>query len=255
MKIKAEKINLPSSLQSLRNNEEEMVSTEDVIKNEAKISEYINASRLHLEALKVELYKVLDAGHLTAEHYKTDLNSLADFSVKPSVFLEKAFTMEAYDAEGKGIENRDQPYINAGTQFAKYCENNASTLNEDQLLSDDASKIIGAVNTAISQLNKVEARLKLTEYERAAGALSTLPEIIDTVIDQAAQSKLVAMVPNQSIIQKIMSGLSDLVKSIGTFLSNIGKSEEQKNIENFSSFKEQYKASYSQSVASFHCFF
>ncbi|WP_298628198.1 hypothetical protein [uncultured Legionella sp.] len=65
---------------------------------------------------------------------------------------------------------------------------------------------------------------------------------IETVLDQSRASKLVELVPNQNIIEKFLSALSDIVSSIGNFFANIGKSEEQQNKEKFASYKEKYKA-------------
>jgi hypothetical protein len=250
MKIKQDKIALPSDMESLMqvsdDNPIATISGHDVQQNEAMIREYINSSRQHLEALKAELYKVLDAGYPSAELYKTDPGSTADFTVKPSVFLEKAYTVQAYDENGTGIENRDQPHIKAGTDYSNYCEKNEHTLSNDQLLSNDASKIIGSINSAISQLNKVEASLTKAaknqdEFEIAGGSIPVLNGCIENVLNQAAESKLVKIVPNQNVIEKLLSGLSDIASKIGNFFSNLGKSEEEQNVAKFTSFKEQYQ--------------
>ncbi len=235
MKMKEEEINIPSKFQSLEI-EEGVIAASEVIKNQAKIGEYVNSSRLHLEALKAELYKVLDAGYTTAKHYKIDQELEADFNVLPSVFLEKAFTIQTFDEQGKAIPNRNQEYINAGTAFGNYCDANNHPLNEDQLLSNDASKIIGTVNTALSVLNRLESNMNTGKYQEAGAALTSLEAFIGSVKEQAGNSQLVTMVPNQNMIQKIISGLSDLITSI----RNIGKSEEQKSLEKFTSFKTKY---------------
>ncbi|KTD32407.1 hypothetical protein Lmor_2345 [Legionella moravica] len=250
MKIKQDKIALPGGIESLMqvsdDNPIATISGDDVQTNEAMIRAYIKTCRQHLEALKAELYKVLDAGYSTAELYRTDPASTADFSVKPSAFLEKAYTVQAYDEKGAGIENRDQPHIKAGTDFSSYCEQNRDTLSNDLLLSNDASKIIGSINSAISQLNKVEASLTKAvknqdEYEIAGGSIPVLKGCIETVLDQAAESKLVKIVPNQNFIQKLLSLLSDIVSKIGSFFLNLGKSEEEQNLAKFTFFKDKYQ--------------
>ncbi len=250
MKIKKEKITLPSQMESLievsEDNPIETISGNDVQQNEATIRDYINTSRRHLSALKEELYKVLDAGFATSKLYKTNPNSTVDFNVKPSVFLEKAFTVQAYDEHGAGIENRHQPHIKAGTDYSNYCEKNLNSFSNDQLLANDASNLIGSINSTISQLNKVEASLvraakDQNEYELAGGAIPVIKGCIENLINQAEQSKIVKVIPDQNIIEKILSGLSNIASSFGKLFSTIGKSEEQQNKEKFASYKEQYK--------------
>ncbi|MDR3501747.1 MAG: hypothetical protein P4L79_04115 [Legionella sp.] len=253
MRVNRDKVTLPDHLKSLMqqdaDNPIQMIDRNDVEKNKKQIQSYIDSSRAHLMDLKKELYKILDAGYATAELYQVNPNSTADYSKKPSEFLEKAYTIQEYDEQGVGIENRDQPYIKAGTDFTRYCGDNASRLSQDHLLLDDAGKMIGAINSALSQLNKIEASLvkakeNADEYEIIGGAFPVLVGCIDTVLDSAKESKLIKEAPTESkgVISKILAGLTNILVSIRDFFANFGKSEEQRNKDKFSGFKEQYKS-------------
>jgi hemoglobin-like flavoprotein len=253
MRVSRGKISLPNNLKSLMqqdgDNPIQMIDRDDVEKNQEQIQSYIDSSRTHLMNLKKELYKVLDAGYATAELYQVNPDSTADYSKKPSEFLEKAYTIQEYDEHGVGIENRDQPYIKAGTDFTRYCNTNESRLSQDHLLLNDAGKMIGAINSALSQLNKIEASLVKAkvdsdEYEIVGGSFPVLEGCIDTVMDNAKESKLIKEAPSESkgFLANILSGLANTVSNIRDFLANLGKSEEQINKDKFSDFKQQYKS-------------
>lgn len=257
MRVSRSKISLPNNLKSLMqqdgDNPIQMIDRDDVRKKPKQIQSYIDSSRTHLMDLKKELYKILDAGYATAELYQVSPDSTADYSKKPSDFLEKAYTIQEYDDEGVGIENRDQPYIKAGTDFTRYCNTNERTLNGDQLLLNDAGKMIGAINSALSQLNKIEASLvkakaDADEYEIVGGAFPVLEGCIDTVMDNAKESKLIKEAPSESkgFIANILSELTNTLSNIRDFFANLGKSEEQKNKEKFSDFKQQYQSEISE---------
>ncbi len=239
MKIKEEKIAIPSKL-GLKPDPMEPITKEDIINNEAMIKKYIKSSRQHLENLKAELYHVVDTGYENAEHYYTQ-GSEANFNVVPSFFLEKAYTIQTFDEKGEAIRNRDQLYIDAGTDFSKYCSKKDVILDQDKLLLNDAGIMIGSINSAISQLNKTEASLKKKEYETAGGEFQVVPTYIKGVLGNAKKSKLVEMVPN-SIIRKILSALSDIVSNITNFFSNLGKSKLQQDTDKFNSYKKKYDA-------------
>ncbi|WP_133131469.1 hypothetical protein [Legionella yabuuchiae] len=173
----------------------------------------------------------------------SDKQSNVDYTTKPSAFLEKAYTIQAYDNNGKLIENRHQTYIDAGTEFWKYCDNppQKSTLNEDKVLLNDAGRLVGAINSALSQINHIEQKLKENNHDSAAALLPALKGSAQTVLDSAKQSKIIDVIPNQNVFQKALSGLKDFVDGIKQLFANIGKNEEEINKEKFKEIKEKYQ--------------
>ncbi|AHE67272.1 hypothetical protein [Legionella oakridgensis] len=252
MKVKIDKIQTPSLVSS--SEDQYQVSSVDaatVERNQSQMRSYISTARAHLESLKQELYKTLDASGLSPAILQANgsLPAGADTSLPLSAFLEKAYTVQTYSDEGEPIINREQPYIDTGKQFAKFCDEwhpPRVPLTTDQILLNDAGKMIASINTALSQLNKVEATLTIArkdpaEYERAGLQFQQIPNAITTVLDSASQSKFVEVVPNQTVLQKIWSGLSELASKIGSFFSNLGKSETQQYREKFSAIREKYE--------------
>lgn len=209
-----------------------------VAKKEAELQTYISECRQHLESLRDEIYKTLDAGLDNASLFKAKHDSPVPFAgISPSDFLKKAYTVQEYDAEGKGIENRDQPYIQAGMDFTKFCESNA--ISDEQKLLADASSQTAAINTAISQLNRLELNLKNKDYERVYVLRDTINSSAKTVLETAKDSKMIQTIPNQNFVQKILASIADTVGKIGGFFNNIGKSETQKFKERFDAVKEK----------------
>ncbi|WP_298628202.1 hypothetical protein [uncultured Legionella sp.] len=131
MKIKTDAIAIPKDVELLLEEEQDQPSDtmkEDVQANKYAIREYIASARQHMEGLKAELYKVLDAGYDSAEHYSPVKPMPKIFGDKPSVFIERAYTIQVYDENGAPCENRRQDYIQAGLDYSKYCETNAQIL-------------------------------------------------------------------------------------------------------------------------------
>ncbi|KTD57300.1 hypothetical protein [Legionella shakespearei] len=209
-----------------------------VEKNEGELQAYITECRSHLESLRDAIYKTLDAGLDNASLFQAKNDSPVPFAgITPSAFLKKAYTVQEYDAEGNGIENRDQPYIQAGLDFTKFCE--SESLSDEHKLLADASSQTAAINTAISQLNRLEMCLKKKDYEKVYILKETIDNGAQTVLETAKNSKMIQTIPNQNFVQKILSSIAEAVGKIGGFFSNLGKSETQKFKERFTEVKDK----------------
>lgn len=234
MKLKTDKLDGSKIIPDV-NDQEGAAAVE---KNQGELQAYISECRNHLVSLREEIYKTLDAGLDNASLFKAKDDSPIPFDgITPSAFLKKAYTVEEYDAKGKGIENRDQPYIQAGMDFTKFCESN--TLSDEHKLLADASSQTAAINTAISQLNRLEMYLKRKDYESVYVLKGTINSGATTVLETAKDSIMIQTIPNQTFVQKILSSIADTVGKIGNFFSNLGKSETQKFKERFDDVKEK----------------
>lgn len=219
------------------------IDSEDSVKNnEEQLQAYISECKTHLESLREELYKILDAGLDNAAFFRTDETSPIPYTeITPSSFLKKAYTVQEYDPNGNGVENRDQPYIKAGLAFTGFCEKKGDSLSQEQQLLADAGKQAAAINTAISQLNRIEMELQQGNYENVFFFKDTISTVTNTVIDAAKDSKIIQTIPNQTNVQKILSGIVDIAKKIGDFFSNFGKSSTQQFKERFDDMKDKFK--------------
>lgn len=84
---------------------------------------------------------------------------------KPSLFFKKAYTVQTFHENEVENINRDQPYINAGIKFSKYCETNHSTLDSKEKEFNELGTLISALNGAISQMNReLFAMKQFNEY-------------------------------------------------------------------------------------------
>lgn len=262
IKIEREKITLPNEITSLMKYDEDnpipTMSGEDIEEKRVQIVRYIQSSREHLEDLKEEIYRTIDENYPDkTDTFETDPDSLADYSTKPSVFMEKAYTIQCYDKTGKELENREQAYINAGKDFSQYCRDNADNMTDVEVVLNDAGTMIAAVNSTLSQLNKVEAHLVKNEYEIAGGALPVLPYCIQAVLNSANESKLVEISikenksgpadtrtsdpvfnnsesrsanSSRNPFNQILSGLTNILSGFRNFLSSLGKARVEQNI-------------------------
>lgn len=240
MKVKKDKIDLPELGEK---DEFGGLDPQEIIAHQRQINAYIKEARDHLESLKQELYQTIDAGFDDASGYNLnpEENTGVDYDTKPSVFLEKAYTLQAYGKEGELLENRHQPYIKAGTEFGRYCDSGENELDVDQILLNDAGRLVGAINSALSQINHVEQSLKNEDYDRAALQAAQIGHFTRAVISSAEQSKIVKVTPNQSGFQKALASLKDFFNKMGRFFANLGKKEEQIHKEAFHEIKEKYQ--------------
>ena len=220
MKIKTDHIKSPK----IGSEDELIIPEKSIEENEREITKYVNNARTSLQRLKTELYDIIDAG----------------YSPELSAFLEKAYTVQNYDSNGNAIENREQAYINAGTNFANYCEANKDSITIDQKLVNDAGALVGAINSALSQLNKVEAGMNTADYERVGGEMAVVPHCIQTVIDTANNSMIAEVVPEQSRFQSFLSEIKDIFENINQFVKNLTKSKQEVHQEKFKAIKERY---------------
>lgn len=235
MKLQTGKIQVPKM-----NSDDPLCIEASVVKAKQKdISHYSSVARAHLDSLKKEIYSTIDAGDLKSLEYKTtEEDDGVNYEVAPSIFLEKAYCLQTYDKQGKGLANREQPYINAGLAFATSC--NGPHLDSRKKLLNDTGKMIGAINSALSQLNKVEAQLLLGKFDEVGGLIPVLDRCITTVLDTAKDSAMIDIIPNQNFIQKVLSGLADVLGRLKGFLSNLGKSETEQYRDKFFKIKNQY---------------
>ncbi len=116
--------------------------------------------------------------------------------------------------------------------------------------------MIAAINTALSQLNKVEAGLTIAAskqdmdvYEEAGAKFNEIPSTIKVVFDTAEKSNLVKVIPNQTVLQKLWSGLSDIANKIKGFFTNLSKSDSQQYKEKFTAVRDKYEAAYTKAEA------
>ena len=243
MRLKSNKI-IPHSLFS----SDDPISADDVKNNQTQIKHYIHSSRKHLESLKTKVYKTIDASGLDASVYrieKTLDNHHVNYTTRPSEFLEKAYATQTFNAQGEGIENRDQPYITAGISFDAYCKQYSDALDAKTALFDDVGKMLAAINAALSMLNKMEANLIKAqadpqEYEYAGGLFPQIPTYINLVLEEAKDSKIIKLIPEQTIVKEVLSALTDIVLNIKKFFSHLGMSKDNIYHRRFEKIQEKY---------------
>lgn len=154
MKLKQSKLKIPN----LTSDEDELVIDASIIEaNKEQLEQYLAITQSHLEQLKREIYSVLDTGFQDPHGYK--VLGTNKTIVKPSDFLEKAYTIQlsSQSDSGKHIENRHQDYINAGLAFSAYCNENSDTLDADTILLNDAGKLIGVINSILSSIIRIKS--------------------------------------------------------------------------------------------------
>lgn len=226
----------------------DFIPADNVEKNQHQIKRDIASSRKHLELLRTKIYKTIDASGSNASVYR--LNEASDddgvnYTIRPSEFLIKAYATQTFDKQGEGIENRDQSYINAGKSFDAYCKKHANTLDSKKTLFDDVGKMIAAINGALSMLNKIEANLikaqaDSNEYELVGGLLPQIPQYINLVLKEAKESKIIKLIPEQTIVRQTLSSLSDIVRSLKKFFSHLGQSEDDRYNNRFKKLERKY---------------
>ena len=261
MKIKIAKID-SSAMDKITKPLQVDVNVEVIKNNKRKIQSYIADAREHLMSLKKELYKTLDVGIENAWSYSLRDIPDVNYDDKLSDFLEKAYAGQEFDKEGKALENRFQSYINAGIDFTKFCEEGGDEITPDHIFLNDAGKLVGAINSAISQLNRAETQLKKAEKVEAEAAESdkhiTQVEVdkeyenvgliarqfgtmVDTVLEGAQNSKIMEVIPNQISWKQICSSIVDAFKSLGNYFSNLGKSQAEVEESQTGKYRQEYK--------------
>ena len=205
----------------------------DLSERELKeLSEYISNSRQYLEQIKAQCYQHIDSKYrdsMVLESY-ADENNPETFSVKPSVFLEQAYAVQAYDKENQLITNRSQIHINTGTSFGKHCDENEASLSTEERDFNEVGKLVGAINTAISQMNHIESSLLtlkkakdnndeiLLEREKNTmpAKLLALPNVLSVLSDTAEKSTIIKQVNwgFSEAIYNMLKGIGELLNSI-----------------------------------------
>ena len=204
---------------------------------------------VQLTKVKHELHQTLDAGFTNAESYRVGFgNECVDYTTPPSVFLEKAYTLQTYDGEGRSLENREQPYIDEGVAFTSSVED---TTNREKIILNDAGALTSAINNILSQLNKISAELnKISTGTLSENEVETLGHLIanpvalqnqiEVLVDLAQRSPMINYVPRQNIFQLAISAIVELFQSMLNYLSQLGKTETQRNQQRFFAVQAKY---------------
>ena len=197
------------------------------------------------------MYLTIDAGFHDAELYRVELgDDGVDYAAPPSEFLEKAYTLQTYDGAGQPIENRAQPYIDAGLAFTASVD---ETTSREKNVLNDAGKMTSAINNILSQLNKILAQLDKVYAGTASeddveslGHLLANPVGLHNQIvvlsDVAQSSPMMDYVPHQNIVQSAISAIVELFQSLVNYLSQLGKTETQRNQQRFFAVQAKYPA-------------
>ncbi|MCC5792695.1 MAG: hypothetical protein JJT82_08845 [Legionellaceae bacterium] len=234
MQVETDKINLPA------------LGDEANLK---QLAGYMKEAQGHLEALKKELYKTIDAGFDDASGYNLNpgVETACNYAVKPSEFLEKAYTIQAYGADGEFLDNRDQPYINAGLEFAQYCDDPIKQPTSEQIFLNDVGRLVSAINSTLSQINKTQHSLKNGDSDEVAFHAGLVGDYAQIVLGSAEESKIVDVIPNQGVFDKVLSGLKNFVDGIKQFFANIGKDKNEMHVAAFQKIKEKYQQTVTKS--------
>jgi len=167
-------------------------------------------------------------------HIETQFNIFND---KPSEFLEKAYTLQTFDANAKPQENRHQIYISAGTAFSANIDGNRH-VTPTQLMCNDAGALIGSINSSISQINRAEALIRTNQFESAAAVMPALTGCLRATVETAQGSKIIDVTPEATSMRE---RLSQMIQKFVGFCSNIGLNQQERSRRNFNSFFQCYK--------------
>ncbi len=223
---------------------------EEVKNNRAFLESFSQNTRAHLNALKKELfqairgsgYTVADLGLSEEDLKKPDKGEDDNFFSKATPetslesFFNKAYTVQEFDKEThKGIENRYQHYIYAGEQFTEKCEQ-SEELSGKQKFINDAGKMLGAINTSISQLNHIENDLRTENYDQAGGKVGVLLGCFKTVTATANETEFAKVTTNPSRVERILAAISESYQSFKNFFKSSSEIDQQK----FSDLGKEY---------------
>jgi hypothetical protein len=114
-------------------------------------------------------------------------------------------------------------------------------LNGDQKFLNDAGKMIGAINSSLSQLNRVEDLITSDKYELAAAAIPVLQGCFEAVNDSARSSLFIEVIPNQNFIMKLLFSFAHVISSLISNIKNLAKSKDEVDKELFQEMRSTYK--------------
>lgn len=224
MQVKTDKLTLQGAL-SPREDPSDVVDWTETDSSSA-LSEIVKI-RGYLEQLKNEIYQAIDAGYEDVSCFNEIGNATTHhcFNQKPSIFFEAAYAMQTFDEQGSPLENRRQPFINAGEFLNEYFKNtNLATLDADQRFLNDAGKMIGAINSSLSQLNRVESHINQKNHTSASAGAGAISGCIQAIIESSREASFIKLVPNQTTIEKMLASLREGFESFKSFFKNINKS-------------------------------
>lgn len=239
MKLKSDQLELrgalsrkedPMDIQPLKVDE-----SKNVLLDIRKISDYL------LE-LKKEIYKAVDVGYddvscLQELGNKTNMHCFHEI---PSEFFEAVYTFQTFDEQGKSHKNRKQTFIDTGIMINEM--DMKIKLDADQQFLYDVGKMIAAINSSLSQLNRVESLINRGHYEEASGATAIISEYIDAVLQSAREAPFIELVPNQDKIKKFPSSISEAITSLLSWLKNLWKSDRDIQKEKCEEMQDKYSS-------------
>lgn len=225
MKVKKDKLSLRGALTPSEDPTD--VKVFDQSDKDSALSA-VKTLRGYLLQLKDEIYRALDAG---CENF-TCFNAVdggahnSQLIDKPSLFLEQAYALQQFDTHGQAIENRKQSYIAAGLAISKFCDTHSGRLDADQQFLNDAGKMVGAINSAVSQLNRVEALINSGKNELVGAAIPGIQGCFQAVTDSAEESQFIKVIPNQKLIMQWLSSIVDAISTFFSAVKNVAKSKD-----------------------------
>ncbi len=255
MKSRIKKLKLPKKLAKLLPKEgmDDIPST-NLQHNTRVIQHYVQHARANLETLKTNIFEIMDAGYPNigatgfaflprdkpTNNDRYDLDQQDSTLIEPvtedvrvSSFLERA---NAVQTDDNSKANRYPDYIRSGLDLDQYCETKRDEpAHPDLIILNDASKMIAAINNALSQLHRIEGSLARKDFDHLAGVLPALPQYIQQVTETAQQSKLMNPATHATFLP------NNPLTSLKKFITNLLKSKNLRTLERFSELKSAYK--------------
>jgi hypothetical protein len=187
-------------------------------------SEFITLSRVHLKVPKIDLYTVLDAFYPTMKEigdYITTLDGTGNLT--PSDFLESSFSIQQYDKQGMPIKDKDQLVNKSSLDLLGYGEH---ITNDNLILLNKASRVIEAINLALSQLNKLETQIIKPHSKETASCFAEVKKLIQNVVIIAEETEIFKIIPDSNRVTqnlKVLRALDSVAPD------NVGNSNTFKN--------------------------
>ncbi len=136
--------------------------------------------------------------------------------VCPSKFIKKMYTFQEWDLSGKLIENREQLYINTGTELNK--NDGPGQLTGESKLFYEIGGLICAAHNMISQLNRIENAINQKKKQDIPfHVLALLPVTKDLQCELARYPDLIN---SMSFAAEIYDYLENLIDQFINWLKN-----------------------------------
>lgn len=206
------------------------------------LSRYLNQTKTYLEKISSNCAKLIDDGKTNSTIIDNFLkkngientNDAIIFQDKPSVFLNKAYTRQTFHEDNEKNQNRFQPYINAGLNFTECFDKSVlkmTKMTEDEKLFYDVGTMIAAINTVLSQIDRVISQLNQNEVNDdgvLAVMIPTLFPALEALSDEVKKSPIM----ETDFFSNLRNDLMEVLENVLNWIVNklrFGSSNNEKN--------------------------